>query len=406
MSVSIVCHAPQMNTPHRTQHAKAAGASWRRMLLRMLLGLKFTDPAQERRFQQARDQWLRPRLLSIILLIAVLFLVFLPADRTFAPEHTLELALVRVTAAALLVGVALATRLSYVDTSTTLLNVLVAVIVYAGVFAIRIIVGGDVDYHFNEAMMLIQIGVWFFGGLGFSAAAAVTTSALVAWLLLESLVVQAPVHGIWLSCIYLGLLGAVCAYASLNLERLFRANFADSEVLAAQREDFRRRAMRDGLTGLWNRAAMEEHLAAMQQRSAQSGLSYAVLMIDLDNFKPINDRYGHAAGDDVLVSVARRIQSALRPGDSVGRLGGDEFLVLAEDLEDEESAAELAERIRKRIESPIRVRLLGDSATVSVNVGASIGVRCTTGSAMSVDTLLAESDQKMYRRKAERKAGR
>jgi len=366
------------------------------------VGLRFSDAAQEQRFIQARDKWLQPRILPIVLLIACVFMAFMVLDRALAPQLAASLARARIGTALVLISIGLVSRLRPGLVSMTTTTTLIAAVIYVGVFLTRVVVGVDSAHRFTEAIMLIQIGTWFLGGMTFVVASMVNSVALLAYLFLEVAVVKAPIHDVWQSGLYVGSLGLVAGFAAYNIELLFRRNFASNELLAAQRLEYQSRAMRDGLTGLWNRAAMEERVAAACRRTGDTGLGGAVFMVDLDRFKPVNDHYGHQAGDEVLIAIARRIQSVLRPSDSVGRIGGDEFLVLVEDLPDADFARLLAERVRGEIESPIRVRLHGDSASVAVSVGASIGIGSYSGVVIDPDQLVHSADLAMYQDKAHR----
>jgi diguanylate cyclase (GGDEF)-like protein len=363
---------------------------------------RFAEPAQERRFHEAREAWLKRRFLLIVTLVAGIFLVFIPFDFVLAAAHVPALAAVRVFIAAAVLTVGLLVRFRPGLLPVNVTACLVAALIYAGVFWTRIIVGMDSNYEFNATVMLIQVGVWFLGGMTFFVAAAVNLAGLVIFVALQFAVGEPP-HHVWGSGLHLGALLALGGFAAWSLDRLFRRNFADTEELAAQRGEYQARAMRDGLTGLWNQPAMDERLAAALKHSSASGLGSAVLMIDLDRFKPINDQFGHQAGDDILISASRRIQSVLRPGDSVGRIGGDEFLVLAEDLPGASFAGRLAEPVRAKVESPVRVRLFGDSGSTGVSVGASIGISLFSGDAIPADDILNAADRDMYRDKASRK---
>ena len=141
------------------------------------------------------------------------------------------------------------------------------------------------------------------------------------------------------------------------------------------RHALRRRASHDPLTGLANRALLHERIAAADGE-------VALLYLDLDGFKPVNDRLGHAAGDEVLRLVARRLEGCVRAGDTVARLGGDEFALLVSD-----GAEEVAERVRVAFDDPFTV----DGHRLPV--GASVGV--ATGAA-DADALLAAADRAMY----------
>jgi diguanylate cyclase (GGDEF)-like protein len=123
---------------------------------------------------------------------------------------------------------------------------------------------------------------------------------------------------------------------------------------------------------------------------------FALMFVDLDGFKPINDRLGHKAGDAVLRQVARIFQSCLRQGDVVGRYGGDEFIFLLNQVSDPSEVTQVAERILARLQAPIDV---GEP----VNVGASIGIAFNTNMAETAEELIRDADQAMYRAKAQGK---
>ena len=115
------------------------------------------------------------------------------------------------------------------------------------------------------------------------------------------------------------------------------------------------RALHDPLTGLANRGLLMDQLGQALARARRRPGSVAVLFLDLDRFKVLNDSLGHAVGDDLLVEVARRLERVMRSADTVARLGGDEFVVLAEDVADVDEALALARRLREAIAVPIPV---------------------------------------------------
>ena len=157
-------------------------------------------------------------------------------------------------------------------------------------------------------------------------------------------------------------------------------------------------ARHDPLTGLPNRRVFAETLRTAVGRAARGSVGYAVLIVDLDRFKPVNDLHGHAAGDDVLQEIATRLSSLARKSDGVARLGGDEFGFILDCVTPEEpttAAAVLAERIIASVEKPIRV---GDQ---SVEVGASVGIAICPTDGADPETLLRAADMAMYRAKEE-----
>jgi diguanylate cyclase (GGDEF)-like protein len=137
-----------------------------------------------------------------------------------------------------------------------------------------------------------------------------------------------------------------------------------SQVQTAQRQAVYD-ATHDSLTGLPNRALFLERLSRTLERALkEEEYRFAVLFLDLDRFKNVNDSLGHVAGDRLLIEIARRLQACVHPTDTVARLGGDEFTILLEDIEDAENASAIAERIQTELE---RVTTLADDrATVRV----------------------------------------
>ena len=126
-------------------------------------------------------------------------------------------------------------------------------------------------------------------------------------------------------------------------------NMRDVSERLALLEQLRHQAFHDSLTGLPNRALFDERLAARSVRLRRSGGFAAVMFVDLDDFKTVNDGLGHAAGDELLRAIARRLEDTLRTQDTAARLGGDEFAVLLEDLVDEAEALAIAERVRRAL---------------------------------------------------------
>ncbi|HSL59893.1 MAG TPA: bacteriohemerythrin [Acidimicrobiales bacterium] len=150
-------------------------------------------------------------------------------------------------------------------------------------------------------------------------------------------------------------------------------------------------ATHDGLTGLANRTLLVERLHDVIERRGTADHP-AVLFIDLDRFKAVNDLYGHDAGDELLRAVAGRLMARTRPDDTLARIGGDEFVLLAAELPSRSAAEALAGRLEAELRAPFRL------AKATVEIGASIGVAHIEAPA-TVDALLAEADAQMYRAK-------
>jgi two-component system, cell cycle response regulator len=156
-------------------------------------------------------------------------------------------------------------------------------------------------------------------------------------------------------------------------------------------EDRLRLAMTDPLTGLHNRRYATAHLGRMAERAAEVGRAFALMVLDLDRFKSINDAHGHAAGDTVLTEVARRLASRLRPVDLLARIGGEEFLVALPDKELGEARA-VAERLRRVVSHrPIMLPHGQGSLSVTSSIGLAIGQASAGG--ISVEDLFHSADK-------------
>lgn len=160
-----------------------------------------------------------------------------------------------------------------------------------------------------------------------------------------------------------------------------------------------RNAFYDALTGLPNRVLFLDRLRQSFERSKRrNNYHFAVLFLDLDGFKGINDNFGHRMGDDFLVEIAQRLKSILRTGDTVARFGGDEFAVLIEDIKDVTDAINVALRIQETVGKPLHLN------GHQMNVTASIGIALNSSIYEQPENLLRDADVAMYRAKQQGKA--
>jgi diguanylate cyclase (GGDEF)-like protein/PAS domain S-box-containing protein len=191
-------------------------------------------------------------------------------------------------------------------------------------------------------------------------------------------------------------------------QRLSKPQYIDGEVVGrvwsfidvtTQKQlesDLERMAFYDDLTGLANRALFNDHLSQAIARNERNGKFVAVLYLDLDNFKTINDSLGHSVGDGLLKAVGAQLVGCLRRSDTAARLGGDEFAILVEDVDNRREALQLAERVMARLREPLLV------GSHHVSTTASVGI--TFGAAGSTsEQLLRNADLAMYRAKAQGK---
>lgn len=184
-----------------------------------------------------------------------------------------------------------------------------------------------------------------------------------------------------------------------QVEDLKRINAA-LEAEVAERKQAEERAhelaTKDPLTGLMNRRSLTEHLEHAIVRAARQKENLALLFLDMDKFKSVNDGLGHDAGDDLLIQVAGRLRHAVRQSDMVARLGGDEFVVLMEDIHSYTAAAEVAKKIVNATSMPFNV------SSQSVKISMSVGISLYPQDAESTYALMRNADLAMYHAKQER----
>ena len=173
----------------------------------------------------------------------------------------------------------------------------------------------------------------------------------------------------------------------------------DYQLAAAieQEESARNAAFHDLLTGLPNRALFNDRLEHSIAQARRYRWTLAVMFIDLDRFKEINDTYGHNAGDEVLQTVAKRLQNNTREEDTVGRRSGDEFLYLLSQIHEQKDIVMIAQKILKAIQAPCESVLFGSSAQASIK--ASMGIAIFPKHGVTAPALIHSADEAMYRAK-------
>ncbi len=183
--------------------------------------------------------------------------------------------------------------------------------------------------------------------------------------------------------------------ALVEAEFYYRLLSAEQNVLIQENDSLKRKAMLDGLTGLWNKPAIEELMRREVALCHREQKPFSVLVIDVDHFKRINDTYGHPVGDDCLKQVSQKIKSILRVSDVVGRLGGDEFLVLLPSANEKDGKTVADRLIRRMGEAPMQIGEYRVFVTLSIGVAAV----SLTGSGTTADMLLERADKTLYEAK-------
>lgn len=175
------------------------------------------------------------------------------------------------------------------------------------------------------------------------------------------------------------------------------AVFADVTSVTEQRRLLERNSNFDALTGLPNRLLLQKRLTRALGRASGGGRQVAIAFIDLDGFKGVNDHFGHLAGDELLVTMAQRLQKALRESDTLARFGGDEFVAVLPDLQDEQLRDSLIARLLLAARTPIALR------GRQVQLSASVGIACFPRDGTTPEQLIRKADGAMY---AAKRSGR
>jgi diguanylate cyclase (GGDEF)-like protein len=182
-----------------------------------------------------------------------------------------------------------------------------------------------------------------------------------------------------------------------NVAAAYLVNAEARADLVASNQHAKHLALHDPLTGLANRTLLLERLGAAMDRCRRTDSLVALMYIDLDTFKAVNDTFGHRVGDEVLTIVAQRLTALLRPGDTVARLGGDEFAVLCDDIADASHLEPIADRVNDAFLQPFGV------TTGPVEVRASIGIAIGNWTSTTPERILESADSAMY--EAKRRGG-
>jgi diguanylate cyclase len=164
-------------------------------------------------------------------------------------------------------------------------------------------------------------------------------------------------------------------------------------------EQLRHDALHDPLTGLWNRPAFSQYAEKACLRAQREGFTLALLFVDLDGFKQVNDTLGHGLGDEVLIQVGRRLRSCLRGTEVLARLGGDEFTVLIERVSGAGDAIDIADRIHDTLTRPF------EGPEGPLYLGASVGIALSENGRLSAAELLRDADHAMYSAKRSGRSG-
>ena len=253
--------------------------------------------------------------------------------------------------------------------------------------------------HYYATLLLLSVFTFDFVGLRFSFALVCNLLVMLAYNVLFVYMQERPIE-VWLSHNLQLFCGNVLAGTAAYLaEYRQRQLFLIRRAVNQDRQQLRHEALHDPLTSLPNRVLLIDRLTQALTSSRRTGLAGAVVFVDLDGFKAVNDTHGHAAGDEVLREVARRMRRCLRESDTLARLGGDEFVVLTQGVGHDAQLQALIDKLRGEIRQHFVVPSTRLHGPTKVWIDASMGATFFPPADVSAEALLNSADEAMYRAK-------
>ena len=356
------------------------------------LTLRFQDEAEEQAFFDATKVRVRHQGQFAVVMGMCLYVLHGLFDRWFvAPELIGWLWVARGIALCVPTVVLLVSLTPVFDRHAHLLLALVGAAAGMGLIAMQLPLPVTSAPYYYPMMVMVTFYTYNFVGTRFIYALCVDLFILLAYNFCFGLWVGYPAHIIGGHDFFIISANLVGGSAGYLAERHRRLLFLRERELDRERMHHMQRSLHDGLTGLPNRDLLYDRLAQAMHDAARNKVLHCGYFLDLDGFKQINDSFGHKCGDQALAEVARRLQAAVRANDTVARIGGDEFFVLAENIDTDESAYALAHKLLKEISASFE--FLPDHA----QMGASIGLCIFPYEGMTVADVIHRADEAMYR---------
>lgn len=281
------------------------------------------------------------------------------------------------------------------------LLMLLAIMGAAGVLTKMLLLYGIAENHYFPGLMLVIFWSHCFSGMRFVYASSTSILILIAFNLIFMILHPIPIMELASNNFYIASSIALAVCASYVWEQQSRILFLHVQRLDTERNLQLSRALHDNLTGLPNRELLDDRLGQAIRQASRDEFTCAGLFIDLDGFKEINDSYGHPVGDLFLKEVASRFKDIMREADTLSRIGGDEFFVLARNIPTVEAASVLASKLLSQLEAPFDL----DKKVTIEGITASIGICIFPYKHCTPVDVVRRADKAMYEIKRGDKAG-
>lgn len=364
-----------------------------------LLRLRFADADLERAFRVDYAHRTRAQTRVSLALGLIIYLALGFQDPWFFPADTGAILVIRLcVSATILVSLAVSLHPRFDGLQQPWL---MAQMLIVGGGVLWMIARGDLNAANSYSFGVTLVIVWGFNfsGLRFYPALGANLILIVAYAVVFSLFSPVPARWFYTDLSNTVAAAMITGFAGFLIERQRRVLFQQHCIIDQERQSHQQLALFDQLTGLPNRVLFEQRLAEALLMCARRGDNMAVLFLDVDRFKPVNDAFGHSAGDRALSVLASRLRSCVRQEDVVARIGGDEFLILIRNFEDAEDVSVVARKILTVVEKPLSFRSPID-ASGPVQVSVSIGIALYPVDGNSAEELIQAADAAMYMVKA------
>lgn len=357
-----------------------------------LLTLRFKNDTLETAFLRATQTRTRQQGQFACVIGMIVYLLHGGLDQWFvAPELIGQVWAARLTALCVPLFVLLLSLTRFFDPIAHLLLALVGAAAGTGLIAMQMHLPPDSASYYYPVMVLVTFYTYNFIGTRFIHALCVDLALFAAYNLIFWGLLDYPPHTLLGHDFFIVSANLIGGSAGYITERQRRLLYLREQELEAERTHHQQRALHDPLTGLPNRELLYDRISQAELGAVRNKGLHCGFFLDLDGFKGVNDRFGHKTGDQTLREVARRLQAAVRASDTVARIGGDEFFVLAENIGDMASAHALAHKLLAELAVPF------DFLPEQAHMGASIGICPFPYAGMTVTDLIHRADEAMYR---------
>lgn len=362
------------------------------------IGLGFFTAELEGAFRVDYDKRILGQIQCSLVCGAFLYILLGVQDIWFFPDHYGRVWVLRgVIVGVLLLCFGLSYHSTFAKWSSSAL-MFVALLAGAGPIVMIALGSQDVAASYYLGLVLVVVWIHTFSGLRFLNAVFCNLILFIAYLAMSLATGHLSLVWMLTNASNLAAASLLAGFAGYLIERQRRTLFYRAILLDAERRSQEHLAMSDYLTGLPNRSYFEQRIKEAMSRAEREGHCLALIFIDIDDFKKINDDYGHQVGDEVLAILARSMEETLRANDTLARLGGDEFVALLEDIGSRAVAEKVAKKLKAALSRAIVVETGGGDETL-VRVSASAGIAVFPEDAADRLDLLRWADQAMYQDK-------